>query len=52
MTTPDPWEQLERALRMTREGCMSIVSPHALALVLAEHREQQQGTASDDQRLD
>jgi hypothetical protein len=34
------WESLEASLATIRPGCAAVVSPHALALVLAEHKKQ------------
>lgn len=37
MTVKDAWAHLEMAFRMRHESCPVVVSPMALALVLAEH---------------
>ena len=33
---------------LSRPGCMAVVSPHALGVVLAEHEKQQQEQQSDE----
>lgn len=37
MTAQDAWAHLVMAYRMRHESCPVVVSPMALALVLAEH---------------
>lgn len=40
------WQELELALRQERPGCSIVVSPRALAAVIAEHM--QQGESDED----
>jgi hypothetical protein len=43
MTTDEAWSHLELAYRQRHEYCPVVVSPQALALVLAERLKAEQG---------
>lgn len=47
MAIEEAWDALSEALATGRTGCMCLVSPYALALVLADHRKQEQGESTD-----
>lgn len=49
MTSSDAWQELQLALRQARPGCPVVVSPRALAAVIAEHIQQGESDGSVEQ---
>lgn len=49
MTIEQAWASLEVSFLQMRPGCCVVVSPHALAIVLADREAQQQQGEEDEQ---
>lgn len=49
MTIEQAWASLEVSFLQMRPGCCIVVSPHALAIVLADRDERQKQGEEDEQ---